>query len=80
MLTDLRTQSDTYLAFIDLLDNYYHGVRVREKSSVEEEAEIDWFLDTVLDTDIMIEVEAFLRSKGLYLCETSAIRSGQYGL
>ena len=39
-------------------------VRVPEKSSVMEELEIDIFLDSILETIVWKEAEAFLRSKG----------------
>ncbi|CAD5234673.1 unnamed protein product [Bursaphelenchus xylophilus] len=54
----------TYEALIDLLDNYNIETGVAEKQSTQSNAEIDRFLDLILETPVWSALGPFLKNKG----------------
>lgn len=54
----------TYRAFKNLLDNYNADTDILENDSVAEKAEIESFLNLLIQTDVIKEAHRFLKHKG----------------
>ncbi|XP_034391170.1 poly(U)-specific endoribonuclease-C [Cyclopterus lumpus] len=57
------TNTTTYSLLMKLLDNYERSTGVAERVTAEEQAEINLFLDAVLETEVMKRAHQYLVSK-----------------
>ncbi len=64
MHADPVTWSGTYTRLVALFDNYEPQLKTQETETVNETAEIESFLDEVLNSEICKNLEEFLIKKG----------------